>query len=237
MVPSRFLLRGPTKIVQEAQVKAVVLLSGGVDSTTAAYLAARSGYEIYALTVLYGQRHDRELDAAAAICRELGVAEHRVARLEFGDWGSSLTGSAEIPTSGVEEGIPSTWVPMRNLIFLGMASGYAEVVGAEAIYIGVGQVDYSGYPDCRQEFIDAYQRAADLASKRFVEEGISIPVIAPLMHLPKSAVIRLGLSLGVNYDLTWSCYAGGDEPCGVCDSCRLRDAAFAEVYAGDRSEA
>jgi 7-cyano-7-deazaguanine synthase len=217
-------------------MKAVVLLSGGVDSTTVAYLAARSGYEIHALTVRYGQRHERELEAAAAVCRALDVADHRVARLDFGDWGSSLTGSAALPTSGVAAGIPSTWVPMRNLIFLGMASGYAEVVGADVIYIGVGQIDYSGYPDCRQEFIDAYQRAADLASKQYVEEGISIPVLTPLMHLPKSGVIRLGLSLGVNYDLTWSCYEGGAEPCGVCDSCRLRDVAFAEVYAGATSD-
>lgn len=214
----------------EASLKAVVLLSGGVDSTTAAYLAARSGYAIYALTVRYGQRHERELDAARAVCQELGVADHRVVQLDFGDWGSSLTGSAEIPTGGVGTAIPTTWVPMRNLIFLGLASGYAEVVNAQAIYIGVGQVDYSGYPDCRQEFIDAYQRAADLASKQFIEQGISIPVTTPLMNLPKSAVIRLGLSLGVDYDLTWSCYEGGEEPCGRCDSCRLRDEAFREVY-------
>jgi 7-cyano-7-deazaguanine synthase len=212
-------------------MRAVVLLSGGVDSTTVAYLAARSGYEVYALTIAYGQRHEREIEAARRVCATLGAAEHRIAGLEFGEWGSALTGSGEIPTAGVAPGIPSTWVPMRNLIFLSMASAYAEVVDAGVIYIGVGQVDYSGYPDCRQEFIDAYQRAADLASKRFVEKGVSIPVLAPLMHLPKTGVIRLGLSLGVDYDMTWSCYQGEAEPCGVCDSCRLRDAAFAEVYA------
>lgn len=214
---------------EAGHMKAVVLISGGVDSTTAAHLAQRSGYEIYALTVVYGQRHEREIEAARAVCAALSVAEHRIARLDLGDWGSSLTGNGQIPTEGPGPVIPSTWVPMRNLIFLSMASGYAEVVGADAIYIGVGQVDYSGYPDCRQEFIDAYQRAADLASKQYVERGISIPVVAPLMHLPKSGVIRLGLSLGVNYDLTWSCYQGGEKPCGVCDSCRIRDAAFAEV--------
>jgi len=216
-------------------VKAVVLLSGGLDSTTVAYLAKRSGYEIYALTIRYGQRHERELEAARAICAELDAREHRVVSIDFGNWGSSLTGDDELPTDGNADGIPSTWVPMRNLIFLGIASGYAEVVGADAIYIGVSQVDYSGYPDCRAEFIAAYQRAADLASKQFVEEGISIPVIAPLMHLSKVGTIKLGLSLGVDYNLTWSCYAGGDEPCGVCDSCRIRNEAFAEVQASQAS--
>ena len=218
----------------EVKMKAVVLLSGGLDSTTTAYLADRSGFEIYALTIVYGQRHDREVAAAEAVCRELHVAEHRISQLDFGDWGSALTGSQAVPTGGTT-GIPSTWVPMRNLIFLSLASAYAEVVGADAIYIGVGQVDYSGYPDCRQEFIDAYQQAANLASKQFVEQGTATPVIAPLMHLPKAAVIRLGLSLGIDYDMTWSCYQGGDEPCGVCDSCRLRDEAFAEVQAGSAS--
>lgn len=210
-------------------MKAIVLLSGGVDSTTVAYLAKRSGYEIYALTIRYGQRHEREVEAARAVAERLGVAEHRVATVEFGDWGSALTGQSDIPTDGLSSGIPSTWVPMRNLIFLSMAHAYAEVVGADAVFIGVGQVDYSGYPDCRKEFVDAYQHAADLASKQFVEGGISIPVIAPLMHLSKAGTIQLGLSLGVDYDLTWSCYQGGEEPCGVCDSCRIRDAAFAQV--------
>jgi 7-cyano-7-deazaguanine synthase len=210
-------------------VKAVVLLSGGLDSTTVAYLAKRSGYEIYALTIRYGQRHDREIQAARAVCDNLGVREHRFVDLTLGDWGSSLTGSGDLPEDGPTTDIPSTWVPMRNLIFLGIASGYAEVVGADAIFIGVGQVDYSGYPDCRAEFIAAYQRAADLASKQFVERGISIPVITPLMHLSKSGTIRLGMSLGVDYEMTWSCYAGGQEPCGTCDACRIREQAFSEV--------
>lgn len=214
---------------EEQKVKAVVLLSGGLDSTTVAYLAQRSGYEIYALSIRYGQRHERELEAARRVCDALGAAKHRIVSLDFGDWGSSLTGSSEIPTAGGSSGIPTTWVPMRNLIFLGIASGYAEIVGANAIYIGVSQVDYSDYPDCRSEFIHAYQRAADLASKQFVECGVSIPVIAPLMHLSKPGAIKLGLSLGADYSMTWSCYAGGDEPCGVCDSCRIRDAAFEEV--------
>lgn len=212
-------------------MKAIVLLSGGVDSTTAAYLAKRSGYEIYALTIRYGQRHEREIEAARAVVERLGVVEHRIASVEFGDWGSALTGQSGVPTDGVSSGIPSTWVPMRNLIFLSMAHAYAEVVDADAVYIGVSQVDYSGYPDCRKEFIDGYQQAADLASKQYIEEGISIPVIAPLMHLSKVGTIQLGLSLGVDYDLTWSCYQGGEVACGACDSCRIRDAAFAQVAA------
>lgn len=214
-------------------MKAVVLLSGGLDSTTVAYLAARSGYDLYALTIRYGQRHERELDAARAVCRELNVREHRIVSLDLGNWGSSLTGDGPLPVDGEDSGIPSTWVPMRNLIFLGIASGYAEVVQADAIYIGVSQVDYSGYPDCRAEFLAAYQRAADLASKQFVEEGKSIPVVAPLLHLSKAGTIRLGQSLGVDYDLTWSCYEGGETPCGVCDSCRIRAAAFRQVAGGD----
>lgn len=207
--------------------RAVILLSGGLDSTTAAWLARASDFDLHALSFDYGQRHRRELDAAQRVAEALGIREHRIVRMNLGDWSaSSLTGQGEIPTSGVDEQIPSTWVPARNLIFLAVASGYAEVVGANAIYIGVSEVDYSGYPDCRGEFLDAFQRAADLASKQFVEEGRGIPVVAPFLHLPKSGVVRLGLSLGVDYALTWSCYQGGDEPCGVCDSCRLRAAAF-----------
>jgi len=157
-----------------------------------------------------------------------------VVRIDLaGIGGSSLTGHGEIPTGGVTGGIPSTWVPARNHIFLAVASGYAEVVGASVIYIGVSQVDYSGYPDCRAEFLEAYQRAADLASKQFVEEGRSIPVVAPLLHLSKAGTVRLGLALGVDYGLTWSCYQGGESPCGVCDSCRLRAEAFAAAGAVD----
>jgi 7-cyano-7-deazaguanine synthase len=215
-------------------MRAVVLLSGGLDSTTVAYLARRSGYDIFALTIRYGQRHEREIQAARAVCEEIGVHEHRIVDLNMGDWGSSLTGSGDLPEQGPTGDIPSTWVPMRNLIFLGIASGYAEVVAAQAIYIGVGQVDYSGYPDCRAEFIAAYQRAADLASKQFVEQGISIPVVAPLMYLSKVGTIRLGMSLGVNYDLTWSCYAGATEPCGTCDACRIRDKAFLDALSSHK---
>ncbi len=235
MLPKTAIGFGPAPRFEEGRIelKAVVLLSGGLDSTTVAYLAARSGFDIYALTIRYGQRHERELDAARRICQELNVHEHRIVSLDMGSWGSSLTGESPLPTDGVDDGIPSTWVPMRNLIFLGIASGYAEVVRADAIYIGVSQVDYSGYPDCRAEFVAAYQRAADLASKQFVEDGTSIPVITPLMHLSKTGTIRLGRSLGVDYDLTWSCYEGGAAPCGVCDSCRIRTAAFAQIELED----
>ena len=208
--------------------RAVVLLSGGLDSTTAAWLARASNYDLRALSFDYGQRHRRELEAAARVAERLG-ARQQVARLNLGDWGgSSLLGAGDIPSQPAG-GIPSTWVPARNLIFLSIAAGYAEVVGASAIYIGVSQVDYSGYPDCRAPFLDAFQRAADLASKQFVEQGISIPVVAPFLHLSKAGIVRLGLTLGVDYALTWSCYQGGERPCGVCDSCRLRAAAFAEL--------
>jgi 7-cyano-7-deazaguanine synthase len=206
---------------------AVVLLSGGLDSTTAASLASFSGYAIHALSFDYGQRHRRELRSAGEIARRLGAADHRIIRLSLSDWSrSSLTGSGPIPTENDHTQIPSTWVPARNHIFLAVAHGYAETIDANAIYIGVSQVDYSGYPDCRGEFLSAYQRAANLASKQFVEHGKSIPVVAPFLHLQKAGIIRLGLTLGVDYSLTWSCYTGEDIPCGICDSCRLRSAAF-----------
>lgn len=214
--------------------RAVVLLSGGLDSTTVAHLVHVTGQEIYALSFDYGQRHRRELDAAVAVARSVSAVEHRIVRVDLGSLGgSSLTGQGPIPRESAPGTIPTTWVPARNLIFLAIASGYAETVGAEAIYLGVSEVDYSGYPDCRGEFLDAYQRAADLASKQYVETGRRIPVIAPLLHLPKTGTVRLGLALGVDYGLTWSCYQGGVAPCGVCDSCRLRAAAFAEAGVAD----
>jgi len=214
--------------------RAVILLSGGLDSSTAAWLARASGFELHALSFDYGQRHRKEIDAAKRIAAELGVRQHQIVSINLGDWGgSSLTGDGDIPTVPSGDAIPSTWVPARNHIFLAIASGYAEVVDARAIYIGVSEVDYSGYPDCRGEFLAAYQQAADLASKQFVEDGVSIPVLSPFLHLPKSGVVRLGLALGVDYSLTWTCYQNGDTPCGVCDSCRLRAAAFAAAGVPD----
>lgn len=223
-----------TSMTQPPATRALVLLSGGLDSTTVAYLARASGYTLYALSFDYGQSHRRELDAAKAVAARLGVAQHRIITMNLDAiGGSSLTGQGPIPDTVSPGTIPSTWVPARNLIFLAVASGYAETVGASAIYIGVSQVDYSGYPDCRAEFLQAFQRAADLASKQFVEEGRSIPVVAPLLYLSKAATIRLGLTLGVDYGITWSCYRGGAEPCMNCDSCRLRAAAFAEAGVPD----
>ncbi len=214
--------------------RAVILLSGGLDSTTAAWLARANNFEVYALSFDYGQRHDKELAAATRVANAVGARQHQIVRVNLGDWSaSSLTGQGDIPTEPTRDGIPSTWVPARNHIFLAIASGYAEVIGASAIYIGVSEVDYSGYPDCRGEFLDAFQRAADLASKQFVEDGKSIPVLAPFLHVPKSGIVRLGLSLGVDYGLTWSCYQGGEMPCQVCDSCRLRAAAFDAIGAVD----
>lgn len=220
----------PASENRSSRSAAVILLSGGLDSTTAAYLASASDYRLFAISFDYGQRHRRELEAAGRIAAKLEAVEHRVIPVGLGSLGgSSLIGDGEIPARPSQGEIPSTWVPARNHIFLAIASGYAEIVGASAIYIGVSQVDYSGYPDCREPFLRAYQRAADLASKQFVEDGVSIPVLAPLLHLSKAATIRLGLKLGVDFGDTWSCYQGGMHPCGVCDSCRLRAAAFAEV--------
>ncbi|MDW8060924.1 MAG: 7-cyano-7-deazaguanine synthase QueC [Thermomicrobium sp.] len=213
--------------------RAVVLLSGGLDSTTLAYLLHTYGFRLYGLSFRYGQRHERELHAARAVAERLGFVEHRVLALDLAQWGgSSLVGTGEIPTEPTA-GIPSTYVPMRNLVFLSIAHAYAEAIAADAVAIAVSQVDYSGYPDCRGEFLAAYQQAADLASRRFAETGRRIPVLAPFLDVPKAAIVRLGLRLGVDYGLTWSCYRGGAQPCQECDSCRLRARAFAEVGVPD----
>ncbi len=213
--------------------RAVVLLSGGLDSTTLAYLLDAYGFQLYALSFRYGQRHERELAAARAVAQRLNVVEHRLVTVDLAQWGgSSLVGAGDIP-SGETRGIPSTYVPVRNLVFLSIAHAYAEAIEADAVAIAVSQVDYSGYPDCRGEFLAAYQQAADLASRRFVETGRRIPVLAPFLDVPKSGIVRLGLRLGVDYSLTWSCYRGGKRPCQQCDSCRLRAQAFAEAGVPD----
>ncbi len=220
----------------ERQARAVVVLSGGLDSATCLAIAIQRGFRVFALTFDYGQRHRREVDSARELARHYGVEEHRIAPLDFlrQIGGSALTdGRLDVPTTGVApDTIPVTYVPGRNLIFLSIASAYAEVVGAEAIYIGVNALDYSGYPDCRPEFIASFTQTALLATKSGVE-GAPFAVLAPLQHLGKREIVQLGSELGVPYELTTSCYQGGDLACGVCDSCRLRLEGFAAAGLAD----
>jgi 7-cyano-7-deazaguanine synthase len=220
-------------------MKAVVLLSGGLDSYTAAAIARAEGFELYALTVSYGQRHAQELDAARRVARALGVARHLELSLDLrAIGGSSLTADVDIPrdrdVSAATSDIPSTYVPARNTIFLSLALGWAEVVGANDIVIGVNALDYSGYPDCRPEFIHAFEALAALATRAGVE-GARIRVRTPLIELSKAEIIQRGLALGLDYGLTHSCYDPSPSglPCGRCDSCRLRAKGFAEAGAAD----
>jgi len=208
--------------------KAVVLLSGGLDSTTVLAVAKSKGYECYALSFDYGQRHDAELKAAARVASDACVAEHKVLHLDISQFGgSALTDMAIDVPDFPGEGIPVTYVPARNTIFLSMALAYAEVLGAMDIFIGVNAVDYSGYPDCRPEYIDAFQQMANLATRAAVE-GEPVTIHAPLIDLTKAEIIMLGQSLGVDYALTVSCYSADSEgkACGHCDSCRLRKQGF-----------
>jgi 7-cyano-7-deazaguanine synthase len=218
-------------------LKAVLLLSGGLDSYTAGAIARADGYELYALTIRYGQVHAREIEAARQVARALAVARHlelEVPLAKIG--GSALVGAGEIPKDrGLDAAdIPSTYVPARNTVFLSLAMAWAEVVGAEAIVIGVNALDYSGYPDCRPEYLRAFEQLAALATKAGVE-GRSLSVLAPLVALTKAGIIKRGLALGVDYGLTLSCYdpdpAG--RPCGRCDSCRLRARGFSEAGVRD----
>ena len=218
-------------------MKAVVLLSGGLDSYTAAAAARREGYELFALTVRYGQVHAIEVASARAVAASLGVTRHielDVNLAAFG--GSSLVGEGAIPKDRALDspGIPSTYVPARNTIFLSLALGWAEVTGATAIVIGVNALDYSGYPDCRPEYLEAFTRLAALATRAGVE-GRSFELLTPLLRLSKAEIIRLGVDLGLDYGLTHSCYSPGVEgrPCGTCDSCRLRAKGFAEAGIAD----
>lgn len=213
--------------------KAVTLLSGGMDSATCCYEAKHAGYELYALTANYGQRAQRELQAAKDIAVAVGAVYHIVYPMDLTLWGgSALTDpSIEIPISGVEEStIPVTYVPARNTMLLSLALSWAEVLGAEAIYIGVNSRDYSGYPDCRPEFIAAYENLIAVATKATVQ-GRQIRVKAPLQFLTKVEIAIRALELGVPLDRTWSCYANGHTPCGVCDSCRLRNDAITVAQA------
>lgn len=216
--------------------KAVVLVSGGLDSATALAVARKAGYVCYALSLDYGQRHRVELEAARDVALHMGVMEHRVMRLDMGPMaGSALTdASIAVPEGGPGEGIPVTYVPARNTIMLALALGWAEVLDADAIYIGVNAVDYSGYPDCRPEFVQAFQKLANLATKRAVE-GRPIQLETPLIGLSKADIIRMGMELGVDYSRTVSCYQADTDghACGQCDSCRLRRLGFMELGVQD----
>src|SRR5712692_4729842 len=218
--------------------KAVVLLSGGLDSYTAAAIAKADRYELYALTIGYGQRHAQEISAARAVARDLGVARHLELAIDLrAIGGSSLTGDADLPRDrdmAAATDIPSTYVPARNTLFLSLALGWAEVLDARDIVIGVNALDYSGYPDCRPAFIGAFEALASLATRAGVE-GARFRVHAPLIDLTKADIIRRGLALGLDYGLTHSCYDPGASgaPCGRCDSCRLRAKGFAEAGVAD----
>src|ERR1039458_5970017 len=215
--------------------RAVVLLSGGLDSATVLAIARSEGYELHALSFSYGQRHIVELDAAQRVAASIGVADHRIAKIDlrvFG--GSALTADIAVPkgsgTGEMSHGIPITYVPARNTIFLSFALAWAEVLGASDIFIGVNALDYSGYPDCRPEFIEAFERMANLATKASVEGRQALKIHTPLIAMSKAEIIRLGLELGVDYSLTSSCYdpSPSGEPCGSCDSCLLRQKGFSE---------
>lgn len=217
------------------QKKAIILLSGGLDSITVLAVAAQQGYRCYALSFDYGQRHNAELQAARRIAEQYRVREHKVIHLGLDAiGGSALTDAAIAVPETPQAGIPVTYVPARNTIFLAFALGWAEVLGARDIFIGVNAVDYSGYPDCRPEFIEAFQRMARLATKAGVE-GEDFTIHTPLISLSKADIIRVGNSLGVDYAQTVSCYAADSEgrACGKCDACRLRAAGFAQAGIDD----
>jgi 7-cyano-7-deazaguanine synthase len=211
--------------------KAVVLLSGGLDSATTAAIAINAGYEAIALSFRYGQRHQRELQAATRIADALGITEHYTIDVNLSQWGgSALTDqSVAVPQEGVQPDIiPATYVPGRNTVFIAIALSLAEAKDAEAIYLGINAVDYSGYPDCRPEYLAAYQQLANLSSKVGIE-GKAPQLVAPLVKDSKVDIVRRALELGVPIEETWSCYQGQAEPCGLCDSCRIRDRALIEA--------
>ena len=235
-----FLLgRGPRRarvMIQGEGRKAVVLLSGGLDSMVCAALAREAGYRLLALTIDYRQRHRVELDAARGIADVLGAEQHIVLPLDLSRFGgSALTGDGEVPKNGVDGSIPVTYVPARNTIFLAICLGWAEAAGARDIVIGVNALDYSGYPDCRPEFVAAFQALANLATRAGVE-GEAFTVHTPLLHLGKADIARECARLGLDPALSWSCYdpQPGPSPCGACDSCRLRAKGFAEAGLDDR---
>lgn len=216
--------------------KAVVLLSGGLDSATVLALAVRDRFECHALSIDYGQRHAVELEAAARIAKALGARQHQVMHLDLRPFGgSALTdASIDVPTGGSSPGIPITYVPARNTIFLSLALAWAEVLGALDIFIGANAVDYSGYPDCRPEYLRAYEAMANLATRAGIE-GRTLQIRAPLVDMTKAQIIRAGAQAGVDFGLTVSCYQADDSgaACGVCDACRIRRAGFAAARIDD----
>ena len=224
--------------------RAVILLSGGLDSSTVLGMATRDGFLCTALSFRYGQRHTVELERAATIARHF-AADHRVVDINIGAFGgSALTDDTiAVPTEGTTQGvIPSTYVPGRNTVFIAVGLSLAEAINADTIHLGINAVDYSGYPDCRPEYLEAFQRLADLATKAGLE-GHGARLVAPLIEMTKEDIVREALNVGVPIEVTWSCYQGGSAPCGVCDSCRIRDAALigagridlATVYAQQHS--
>jgi 7-cyano-7-deazaguanine synthase len=227
--------------LQEAIMKpAVVLLSGGLDSTTAAAIAQADGFSVFAISFRYGQRHSIELDSARRVAERLGVAKHIIVDIDLRQFGgSALTDNIDVPKqrslASMSEGVPSTYVPARNTVFLSLALAWAETLHCADIYLGVNALDYSGYPDCRPEYIEAFEHMANLATKAGIEGRQRLTLHTPLIRLTKSEIIERGLSLGIDYALTSSCYdpALSGAPCGACDSCLLRLKGFSELHQSD----
>lgn len=214
--------------------KAVVLLSGGLDSTTVLGIAHHQGFELHTLSFDYGQRHQREIDAAHAVAQHYQVQQQQTVKIDLRAFGgSALTADLAVPHGRdidlMQHEIPITYVPARNTIFLSFSLAYAEVVGANDIFLGINAIDYSGYPDCRPEYLEAYERMANLATKAAVQDGRRFQFHAPLLGMNKAEIVRQGTQLDVPYELTWSCYEGGERACGTCDSCILRLNGFAEA--------
>lgn len=223
-----------------AEKKAVVLLSGGLDSTTVAAIAKQQGYAVYALSFDYGQNHKQELDSAARVAQALGLAQHAVVKVDLRSFGgSALTSDMPIPkhrsSDEIGHGVPVTYVPARNTVFLSLALAWAETLGAVDIFLGVNALDYSGYPDCRPEFIAAFERMANLGTKIATEGGARIRIHTPLISMTKKEIVQTGISLGVDYSMTITCYDPGSagEACGGCDACLLRLKGFAQAGIAD----
>lgn len=218
---------------RENMKKAIVLLSGGLDSSIALYVAKKEGFdELYALTFEYGQKHDREIRSASAIAKAVGVKEHKIVRLMLNAWkGSSLTDPDVVIQDGNTDrtDIPDTYVPARNMVFLSVAASYADALDITDIFIGVSEMDYSGYVDCREEFIRSMEKTINLGTVLGAEKKQKMTIHAPFLHMTKAEEVKLGTELGVDFSLTWSCYRGGEKPCGTCDSCLLRARAFEEA--------